>query len=190
MQELTYEIPFERLRKLGRTMGRRAFRGVWMLRWGLLLGYLACLLILGSYADQLEGALEARGIYGGYLIVLIAITGIFLFAMIRLRKVQTRAIKARANFGLSIRLTKNEDGVHIETDEIAYFLKWRGINQMLLEPDGVVLSHGNLFFLVPDNAFASEADRNAFIRDVYAHLGETAKAKSEQEVRAVFTGTL
>ncbi len=190
MQELTYEIPFERLRKLGRTMGRRAFRGIWMLRWGLLFGYLLCLLLMSTYADELERTLEARGIYGGYLIVLIAISGIFLFAMIRLRKVQTRAIKARANFGLSIRLTKNEGGIHIETDEIAYYLKWRGINQMLLEPDGVVLSHGNLFFLVPDNAFASEANRNAFIRDVYAHLGDAARVKSEQEVGAVLTGTL
>jgi hypothetical protein len=184
MHELTYEIPFERLRKLSRAMGRRAFRGLWMLRWGLLIGYLACLLILGAYADRLEQALYARGIPGGYLIVLIAMTGIFLFAMFRLRKLQTREIKARANFCQTIRLTRDEAGIHIDTDEIAYHLKWRGIRQMLIEPDGVVLSHGSLFFLVPDSAFSGEADRNAFVCDVYAHLGDEAKAKSDPEVGA------
>ncbi len=185
MQELTYEIPFERLCRLGRSMGRRAFRGLWMLRWGLLLGYLAILLLFSIFSDELDVWLYGQGVPGGSLLVFFAITAIFLAAMLRLRTTQRQEIKARTNFGLTIRLTRNEEGIHIDTDEIAYLLKWRGINQMLIEPDGVVLSHGSLFFFVPDSAFADGAGRSAFIRDVYSHLGDEAKARSEYEIGPV-----
>ncbi|MBX2806012.1 MAG: hypothetical protein KTR19_08575 [Hyphomicrobiales bacterium] len=190
MQELTYEIPFERLSKLGRTMGRRAFRGMWLLRWGLFTGYLAALVALSFYADAIDRWFNAQGMPSGSLLTFLTVTAIVLIVTLRLRKRQKQEIKARANFDLSIRLNKTETGIHIETDEIGYILKWRGINQMLLEPDGVVISHGGLFFLVPNLAFSNMADRNAFIRDVYAQLGDEAKARSEDEIRPVLDGTV
>jgi hypothetical protein len=54
-----------------------------------------------------------------------------------------------------------------------------------LEHDGVVVSHRNLFFLVPDAAFASAEERLSFIRDVYDQLNASARAISEKHLRAV-----
>jgi hypothetical protein len=48
----------------------------------------------------------------------------------------------------------------------------------MLEPDGVAFSHGNLFFFVPSGAFASDADRLQFVRELHARLGDEAKARS------------
>jgi hypothetical protein len=54
---------------------------------------------------------------------------------------------------------------------------------MLIERDGIVVSHGNLFFLIPDRAFANPAERLSFIRDVYGRLSESARTLSEKFVR-------
>jgi hypothetical protein len=56
---------------------------------------------------------------------------------------------------------------------------------MLMERDGVVVSHGNLFFLVPDSAFVDTQERNGFVRDVFGRLGEEARSRSESSVRPV-----
>jgi hypothetical protein len=54
-----------------------------------------------------------------------------------------------------------------------------------MEHDGVAVSHGSLFFLIPDGAFADLQERNAFIRDVFGRLGAEARARSEAFVRPV-----
>ena len=56
---------------------------------------------------------------------------------------------------------------------------------IFLDRDGVIVSHGNLFFLIPDRAFANPEDRLAFIQDVYDHLGERARSISEKHVGAL-----
>jgi hypothetical protein len=76
-------------------------------------------------------------------------------------------------------------GLRFATEEVEHYLKWRGISQLLLDRDGVIFSHGNLFFLIPDRAFASSEDRLAFIRDVHERLGERARALSEKHVSVV-----
>ena len=37
-------------------------------------------------------------------------------------------------FGQTPQSDMGDGGVHIATDEIEYYLKWRGISQMLMEP--------------------------------------------------------
>ena len=97
--------------------------------------------------------------------------------------------QARANFQSEIRLRQDDGGIRIATDEIEYYLKWRGISQMLMEHDGVVVSHGSLFFLIPDSAFADSEERNAFVRDVFGRLGEEARSRSEKSMRPVLNAT-
>src|SRR6185503_18588807 len=97
------------------------------------------------------------------------------FLCLRLtKKSQARYLKQRANFDLVARLVQDGNGIRIGTETIEYYLKWAGISQLLIEPDGVVLSHGTLFWLIPDAAFASPAERLGFIRDVYGRLSDAA----------------
>lgn len=100
-----------------------------------------------------------------------------------LRRFRLGQLKGRANF--SIRLEQDDGGLRFVADEVEHYLKWRGIGRILVEHDGVVVSHRNLFFLVPDAAFAGAEERLSFIRDVYDHLNASARAISEKHVRAV-----
>jgi hypothetical protein len=94
-------------------------------------------------------------------------------------------LKSRAAFNDTIRLTQDEGGLRFATEEVEHYLKWRGISQLLLDHDGVVVSHGNLFFLIPNHAFASAEERVTFIRDVYGRLGERARSISNKHVSTV-----
>jgi hypothetical protein len=187
MQELTYQMPYERLQKLGRTMGRRAFRRNWISKWALYLIYAAILAAILIFGGEVDRWFAAVGIPGGGIIAIFTLLAVFLFGARLLRRLHVRELKLRTNFDQTVRLTREESGVRIASQEIEYFLRWPGMTQILMEPDGVVLSHGNLFFLVPDSAFVSRAGRNAFIRNVYAQLSPEAKAKSEPELGAVLT---
>ena len=99
-------------------------------------------------------------------------------------------MKRRATFNATIRMVEEDSGLRFLTEEVEYYLKWRGISQMLLDHDGVVVSHGNLFFLIPDRAFASPEDRVLFIRQVYGRLGERARSISERHLSAVLAPTV
>ncbi len=185
MRELTYKVPFRRLGKLGRSMGRKAYSGVWWARWLLLVAFFAVLFALSAFEDSLAGILAPFGISYSLNVLLVvtvlaALTGMFL-----IRKYQRRQVKDRVDFDQSVRLVQEENGIRIATGQIEYYLKWPGISQILIEHDGVVLSHGSLFWLVPDTAFASPAERLGFIRDVYDRLEEKARAASERHVRPV-----
>jgi hypothetical protein len=185
MQELTYQLPFERLQKLGRTMGRRAFQRNWISKWALYAVYAVALAVILIFSAEVDRWFAAAGIPGGGIVAIFGLLVVFLLGSRQLRRSFVREQKTRTNFDQTVRLMREEDGVRIAAEEIEYFIKWSGITQMLMESDGVVLSHGNLFFLVPDSAFASKAGRNAFIRNVYAQLSPEAKAKSEPEVGPV-----
>jgi hypothetical protein len=100
-----------------------------------------------------------------------------------LRRYQLRLMKDRFNFDQIVRLNQDDGGVRLSTDGVDYYLKWQGVTQMLLERDGVVLSHANLFFLVPNTAFTSPEERVSFIREIYGHLSEKARAISEKHVQ-------
>jgi len=54
-----------------------------------------------------------------------------------------------------------------------------------MERDGVAVSHGSLFFLIPDRAFANVQERNAFVDEVFGRLGAEARGRSEKHMRPV-----
>jgi hypothetical protein len=155
------------------------------LSWLLLATFLAALVGLVVYGDWLRERLEMAGVPAGAELLFLAVGLLFFLGVWLLRRFRLGQLKGRANFNQSIRLAQDDGGLRFVTDEVEHYLKWRGIGQILVEHDGVVVSRGNLFFLVPDAAFASAEERLSFIRDVYDHLNASARAISEKHVRAV-----
>jgi hypothetical protein len=182
-RELTYQMPFARLRKLGRKSGRKAYPRLWAARWLVLGLFLGSLMLVSVFGDAVERWQASVGLPS--LTVLLVIIAVGIIAVVALRRAGARETQARANFQSDVHLRKDDGGIRIATEEIEYYLKWPGISQMFMEPDGVVVSHASLFFLVPDAAFASLSERNDFIREVYARLGSEARARSEASMRPV-----
>ena len=179
-RELQYHMPFERLVKLGRSAGRKAFSSSWYSVWWLLGGYVVLFGLLSVFEDRLEQAVGIPAWVWMFLLVLGLIGGLFL-----LRRRGRAQAKERANYDGSVSLQQDTGGLRFATTDIEYYVKWAGISQIFLEHDGVVVSHGSMFFLVPDTAFSGEAERNAFIRDVYGRLSDIARERSEKFIRPV-----
>ncbi len=186
-RELTYQMPFARLRKLGRNSGRKAHPRLWGARWLVLGVGFGALILLAVFDDEVQRWQASLGL--PQLTAIGAVLVFYVIAFIALRRVGARETKARADFQSDIRLRQDDGGIRIATDEIEYYLKWRGISQMFMEHDGVVVSHGNFFFLIPDSAFADSRERNAFISGVFARLGEEARSRSERSIRPVLDAT-
>jgi len=175
-RELSYQVPFERLSRLSRSAASKAYASVLWSVWLFVALVFAAIVAFVVYAEAL----------GEWLATAVFVAGLlFLAGLWLLRRHQTNQVKARADFDQIVRLMQDDGGLRFVTEEIEFYLKWPGISQMLLEHDGVVVSHGNLFFLVPDKAFANAGDRLAFIRDVYGRLSERARSISEKHVRSV-----
>jgi hypothetical protein len=184
-RELTYHVPFERLIKLGRSAGRKVYPSIQWLTWLWIALLIPAWAFLYSYSEEINDVADDEGIPFATEMLIIAVGLVFLVGILVLRRYRVRLMKSRANFDQIVRLKQDDGGLHVITDDIEYYLKWRGLTQMLIERDGVVVSHGNLFFLVPDKAFASAAERLSFIRDVYGRLSESAQALSAKYVRPV-----
>jgi hypothetical protein len=146
--------------------------------------YWAVLLGLIFYGNALEKWTQRAGIPFGREFTFVGVAALALTGFMLLRRLNIAQVKSRIDFNHTIRLTKDDGGLRIATDAIEHYLKWQGITQMLVEHDGVVVSHGNLFFLVPDSSFSNAGERLAFIGDVYGHLSEKARSISEKHVRA------
>lgn len=179
-RELQYHMPFERLQKLSRTASRKAFSASWWRFW--LLIALCFVLLAVLHVLDYEGRLaQATGIPPW---VWLSLLGAFLFGgLVWIRRHGKRQMKARVDFDSAVRLRQDHGGLRFATPEIEYYLKWGGIGQMMVEPDGVVVSHGSMFFLIPNSAFADKAERDAFVRDVYGRLNEAAVERSEKFIR-------
>jgi hypothetical protein len=190
-RELTYHVPLARLRRLSRSAARKAYPSVRLLTWVVVV--LFALLVSGVvvYGNKLRGWLEDDlGIPFGLELLFIGAALAFLASILLLRRHQISLIKRRADFDHPVRMTQDNGGLRFATPGIEYYVKWPGVSQLLLEHDGVVVSCGNLFFLVPDRAFAGATDRLAFIRDVYGRLSENARKISERHVRSALTAKL
>lgn len=162
-------------------MSRKAYGSLWWTRWVLFAAFFAMI----AFSNELSAF--SAWIGGPYIPVNLIIFGAILLtvlAVIQMRRLQFREAKDRANFDQTIRLKQDDDGLRFITDEMEYYIKWRGISQMLVEPDGIVISHGNLFFLVPNMAFTDANDRREFSRQVYNQLAEKARARSAKLMRA------
>jgi hypothetical protein len=153
-------------------MSRKAFGRVWWATWiwiGLFL--LACFA-----APFVEDQLDATDWpYGADALVLLAL---FLAGFLVIRSWGKRQFKSRADYDAEATFRQEADGLRIGTKSIEYYLKWAGIAQVLIEPDGLVVSHGNLFFFIPNSAFASLAERDMLAREIFDNLGQDAKDRS------------
>lgn len=171
-RELKYKVPFERLARLGRTMSRKAFGGIWWATWL----WIALFLAACFAAPFIEAELAGTGWPDGAAFVVMV--GVFLAGLFIIRSRAKRQSKLRADYDAEATLRQDAGGLRIGTNHVEYYLKWPGIAQVLIEPDGLVVSHGNLFFLVPNDAFASKAERDELVREIFAHLGQDAKDRS------------
>jgi len=182
-RELTYHVPFERLVKLSRSAGRKVYPHIRWLVWVMIAIVIAVCAFLYAFGDEIRDVAEDDGIPFATELAFIAVFVAFIVGLRLLRRYQLRLMKNRFNFDQTVRLNQDDGGVRLSTDGVEYYLKWQGLTQMLLEPDGVVLSHGNLFFLVPNTAFASPEERLSFIREIYGHLSEKARAISKKHLQ-------
>jgi len=182
-RELTYHVPFERLVKLSRSAGYKMNPHVRWIVWVLIALAVSALAFLYTFGDEIRDVAEDEGIPFATELLFGGVILIFIVSLRLLRRYQVRLMKNRINFDQIVRLNQDDGGVRLTTDSVEYYLKWRGVTQLLLERDGVVLSHGNLIFLVPNTAFANPEERLSFIREIYGHLSENARAISEKHIR-------
>src|SRR5262245_36201905 len=148
-RELSYQVPFKRLTKLSRTVCRKAFPTM-QLMWVLLALYIAAIIDLVVFGNTLEKWLAAAGIRYGVELLFISLILLALAGLWGLRRLQAGQVKARVDFDQVVRLIQDDTGLRFATEDAELYFKWRGISQLLLVHDGVVVSHGALFFLVPD----------------------------------------
>lgn len=182
-RELRYHMPFDRLQKLSRQASRKAFSTSWYAIWALLGGYFAILFLLFVFSDHLARLERETGIpWWSWLVALIAMA---LLGMGLLRRHGRKEMRARANYDSEVTLRQEPEGLRFATPDVEYFVKWNGMSQMMMVPDGVVVSHGSLFFLIPSTAFSDEGERIAFVRDVYSRLNPAAVERSEDFMRAL-----
>ena len=182
-RELTYQMPFERLVKLSRSASRKAFSTSWYLKWLLFGSYfvlLAAFIVFDSEIVRLER--EAGVPWWLWFVLLVAA---LIVGMLALRRHARRQMKGRADFDSTVTLRQEPDGLRFATPQIEYYVKWIGISQMLMQHDGVAISHGSLFFLIPDAAFADMSERDLFVRDVFGRLNDAARERSKSLVRPV-----
>lgn len=182
-RELTYQMPFERLVKLSRSAGRKAFPIAWVMCWLLVGLFCAAIVLLIVFDEAVQSWQLSVGL--PWFSAFLALVVVYIASFFALRQFGLSQMKSRANYGSTVRLRQDDGGLRFATDEVEYYVKWQGISQMLMEHDGVAVSHGNLFFLIPDRAFADVQERNALIRDVFGRLGAEARDRSEKHVRPV-----
>jgi hypothetical protein len=187
-RELTYQMPFERLVRLSRSAGRKAYKTSWLGTLLIIALLCAALVLIMVYDEAVQDWQRSLGLpwFSAFVIIVVA----YVAALFGLRRYSLRQMKSRADYDSAVRMRREDGGLRFVTGEIEYYLKWNGISQMLMEKDGVAVSHGSLFFLVPNDAFASLQERDAFVRDVFARLGDEARERSEKHVRAVLSETV
>lgn len=180
-RELRYHMPFDRLAKLSRQASRKAFSTSWYAIWALLGAYFAMLGLMLVFADDIGRLERDAGIpWWFWMVLLVAVA---LVGLLLLKRHGRSQMRGRANYDSEVTLRQEPDGLRFATPEIEYLLKWNGMSQMMTMPDGVVVSHGSLFFLIPNTAFADDGERLAFVRDVYGRLNPAAVERSETFMR-------
>lgn len=184
-RELTYQMPFKRLVKVSRLASRKAFGSPWLLFGGLFLVYFVAFAILAAFERPINDWLASLG-----LPALVPVLPIVLGLVIAIWWLRHRALnmsKDRADYDSAVRFREEADGLRFATSEIEYFLRWNGISQLILiETQGLMVSHGNLFFLIPNEAFRDTGERDVLTQDVFARLGDKARARSVDFIPPAF----
>lgn len=108
-------------------------------------------------------------------LLLMAIFTLGLGAIVhQMRAAQSRRVGHTVNWKISA----DSDGLLYASRNLDYILRWAGIYQVLAEPEGIVIVHGNSYFFVPNEAFDSAAERQAFIHLLAENMPADAVARS------------
>ena len=187
--ELTYQMPYRRLAKLRRSITRKVY-GTPLLLFGLwLAGWVAAVVAIVLNANALDKWMHGIPYLYRWPLALAPVAALYLASGILGGRFSSRLIKNwLVDYDGAFRLTNDDGGLRFATSGTEYYLKWQGIGWMLMEGDGLVVSNGVLFFLVPDTAFTDAGQRLAFIRDVYGRLGDKARSASDKYIRPVLDG--
>jgi hypothetical protein len=180
-RELTYRSSLERITNLGSVRARKVLGLTWYTYWLLLAAYLAASALFLVFEKEFRSWQASFGL--PRLTFFVAISLLYLAALFALRRVGILRILKVDGFDPVTRLRPEPGGLRFVSEHAEILLKWRGITQMFIERDGVVIAHGALFFFVPLGAFIDVQERNAFIRDVLGRLGAEARARSEAFLR-------
>jgi hypothetical protein len=186
---VTYAMPLSRLVRLRRTGTRRSYPSIWYFTWGWIglftVGLLAIAVFPAGYRRMIWSLSRWLGLpYEATDLLLfgLALT-VFLVGIVLNQRRFRAENKTRIDFDSSITLRPVADGLHFAGKELEYIVKWTGIHELLREPDGIVVVCGGMFFLVPDQAFATVDARHAFLDHVTAHLTPDTRARSETELQ-------
>jgi hypothetical protein len=184
-RELTYSVSFDRLLRLCKTATLKTYPAC---IWCKLIPVFSIAAMFGLAMLPGTGLLDALDISEGakgFLVisgvVLVLLLMFVAFRMVRARN--NRQTQRLVDFSDRTHLRITADGLSFRSEQIDYLLRWRGISQVFLEHDGVVISHGSLYFLIPDTAFSNRVERDAFISDVYSRIGEEARVRSEKYIK-------
>ena len=185
--KLSYKVPYARIIKLSRSANRHTFRDIWLMSWALRLFFIAFALAIIAWPERAAEYLymfnKAVGLPPEETwLPMFGIVGAFIGGLFALRHLQRKRLQQRVDFDETIHLTAEERGVRFESSTLDYFLKWAGIREIYMEPDGPVLAHGTFYFLIPNDAFASEQQRVGFLRHILARLEPEAREKSERQL--------
>jgi hypothetical protein len=182
-RKLTYRLSFDRMNEVGLSSIRKISGN---LRWArplLIAVYFLFLAVNVFFFNEIFFGWVNAGLPFMGLLLLVVSFVIFVLGLLAIERARRRRLRERVDLEKPTRLTQDDGGLRFATDQIEHYLKWHGITEMWLEPDGVVVSSAALAMLIPNTAFSDAAARLAFIRDVYARLSEQAKSRSERDMQ-------
>jgi hypothetical protein len=183
-REWNYEVSRERLAGVGRETSRKLYGGIWgnrRLYWGvfLLAGAVAAYnsVELGAWLAKTGIPVSQNHILGLVLLFIVV-------ALWELRRLRVAHARGQADSGPAVHLIKDDGGLRFASKAMECYLKWEGIDRIVLERDGVVISCAGMAWFVADAAFRDVAERRVFIQEVYGRLGERARVLSERCVQS------
>jgi hypothetical protein len=167
---LKYRLPRRRLRQLLRSIYRDLLRKLLLAALGIA-ALVGTLVATSVYSAELEAYSPemTKFLYAFALLSFIFVLGVVF-------KPSDNPASTRPPSDEEVRLTSENGGLRFETDGAEYFVKWRGITGLWLEPDGVVVAHYQAYFFVPDDAFASREEKLSLIQVIYDNISEKARS--------------
>lgn len=187
-EPVTYSVQQNRLRRVVRPGLRKTLGRVWWAYWAWLFLFCAFLLTMSVAPETIYQPLiplaQAAGISiaTALNIVIWGTIAIFILGLFVLSRIARHELQARVETAREIHLQPVDGGLRLATAMIDYTVKWPGIYEVQRQRDGIVLVHGgSLFFFVPDDAFASESNRVAFLDYLERGLTPDARARSAKE---------
>lgn len=189
-RELTYTVPFDRLARVACSTQRKICGTCRVCLLASLLAGVA--VVLSTFLNHaiVESLVEA-GLSKAYAQVtsIAAIVGSFICLAASFNLTQRRCVATLTQRNPAIaptRLRVDEVGLWFLMEPADYHVKWVGIDQIYLEPDGIVIiSYGGLSYFIPDAAFDTTVKRNQFARWLYSQISQRAQERSSDDLKLV-----